>query len=147
MFCCFRNSPSANHSPVTWNDTIPFVPNITSGVVIKVYDGDTITIATKLGVDSPLYRFSVRLAGIDAPELHTQNEHEKAHAILARDALSDKIMGKVVTCKNVSFEKYGRILADIYIEGIHINEWMKTNHCVEYFGKTKKKPADWFNPI
>lgn len=33
---------------VKWSDTVPFVPPITSGRVIKVYDGDTITIAAKL---------------------------------------------------------------------------------------------------
>jgi len=45
--------------PITWNETIPFVPPITNGYVIKVYDGDTITIASKLPyINSPLYRFS-----------------------------------------------------------------------------------------
>jgi len=115
--------------------------------VIKVYDGDTITIATKLSDKSPMYRFSVRLAGIDGPELRTHNENEKKHAILSRDALSNKIMGKVIICKNVSLEKYGRILADVYSEDLHINEWMKTNYCVEYQGKAKEKPAEWFEAI
>ena len=148
MFCCFRKSSSESYpESITWNDTVPFVPNITSGTVIKVYDGDTITIATKLSDKSPMYRFSVRLAGIDGPELRTHNENEKKHAILSRDALSNKIMGKVIICKNVSLEKYGRILADVYSEDLHINEWMKTNYCVEYQGKAKEKPAEWFEAI
>jgi len=147
MFCCFRKSSTEIQNPMVWEDTIPFVPKITSGTVIKVYDGDTITIATTLAHDSTMYRFSVRLAGIDGPELKTNNENEKKHAIIARDALSEKIMGKVVTCKNVSLEKYGRVLADIYYEGLHLNEWMKTNHCVEYHGKTKEKPKEWFQSI
>lgn len=55
---------------INYVDTIPFVPPITSGKVIKVYDGDTITIASKLPYDhSPIYRFSVRLLGIDSPEM------------------------------------------------------------------------------
>jgi hypothetical protein len=33
---------------IKWNDTIPFIPPIDSGLVIKVYDGDTITIASQL---------------------------------------------------------------------------------------------------
>ena len=55
-------------NPIEWKDCIPFVPPIAMGFVIKVYDGDTITIASKLPYpDSPLYRFSVRLNGIDCP--------------------------------------------------------------------------------
>jgi hypothetical protein len=39
---------------------IEFVPPVTGGKVIKVYDGDTITIATTLPYpDSPLYKFRV----------------------------------------------------------------------------------------
>ena len=33
---------------VNYEDTIPFIPPITHGKVIKVYDGDTITIAALL---------------------------------------------------------------------------------------------------
>ena len=36
---------------VCYKDTIPFIPPITSGKVIKVYDGDTITIASKLAFE------------------------------------------------------------------------------------------------
>jgi hypothetical protein len=31
---------------VTYKDTIPFIPPITEGKVVKVYEGDTITVAT-----------------------------------------------------------------------------------------------------
>ena len=33
---------------IEWKDTIPFIPPVDKGLVIKVYDGDTITIAAKL---------------------------------------------------------------------------------------------------
>ena len=32
--------------PIEWQDTTPFVPPVDKGIVIKVYDGDTITIAS-----------------------------------------------------------------------------------------------------
>ena len=64
-FCCYSTATIPG-----WKDTMPFIPPISGGVVIKVYDGDTITIASKLPYKkSPLYRFSVRMNGIDAPEL------------------------------------------------------------------------------
>ena len=44
-------------SDIKWEDTIEFKFPIEGGRVIKVYDGDTITIASKLPfADSPLYR-------------------------------------------------------------------------------------------
>ena len=55
---------------ISYNDTTPFVYPIRYGKVIKVYDGDTITIAARLpNTDGPIYRFSVRLNGIDTPEI------------------------------------------------------------------------------
>ena len=44
-----------------YKDTIEFVVPITRGKVIKVYDGDTITVASRITPDSPIYRFQVRM--------------------------------------------------------------------------------------
>ena len=125
---------------INWNDTIEFTYPITSGHVIKVYDGDTITIASKMPYEnSSLFRFNVRLNGIDTPEIKSKDKNEKALAILARDSLSQLIMNKNVTLQNVKNEKYGRILADVYLDDLHINKWMiDQKFAVEYDGKTKK---------
>jgi endonuclease YncB( thermonuclease family) len=113
--------------------------------VIKVYDGDTITIASKLPFpDSPIYKFPVRLLGIDCPEIKGSTETEKNLAKTARDALSTRINGKIVTLKNVSTEKYGRLLADVYIDGVNMNLWMlDNNYAVKYYGGTKSRPDNW----
>ena len=42
---------------------------------------DTITIITKLRLFGPKYKFSLRLRGIDAPEMKTKNVYEKKVAI------------------------------------------------------------------
>ena len=130
---------------ITYADTIPFVPPVKKGIVVKVYDGDTITIASKLPYrKSPIYRFSVRLNGIDTPEIKGKTKDEKDMAIVARDALSAKILTKEVQLKNVSTEKYGRLLADVYCQGENLNSWMLENrYAVSYTGKTKKSPNSW----
>ena len=52
-------------------------------------------------------------------------------------------MNKVVELKNVSTEKYGRLLADVYIGEIHVNSWMiDNNYAIPYDGKTKTKFED-----
>jgi endonuclease YncB( thermonuclease family) len=132
-------------SNVEWNNTTPFVPPIKSGYVIKVYDGDTITIAAKMPyMNSPIYRFSVRLNGIDCPEIKSKSLIEKELALNARDALANKIMRKNVILHNVSLEKYGRLLADVYCEGIHMNQWMLNNKfALPYDGGKKTRPSEW----
>ena len=141
---CFKNN-SDSLADASWLNTVPFVPPVTSGKVIKVYDGDTITIASKLPFpNSPIYKFPVRLLGIDCPEIKGSTEKEKNLAKSARDALSARINGKMVTLKNVSTEKYGRLLADVYLDSEHMNHWMLVNnHAVKYDGGTKSRPENW----
>lgn len=135
---CLFGSRSASAA----KDAIQFVPPITEGEVIKVYDGDTITIVSKLPYDaSPLYRFSVRLAGIDSAEIKGKTDKEKALAQEAKNALQDLILHKVISLKNLKTEKYGRILADVYIGELHVNQWLlDNNYAVKYLGGTK---LDW----
>lgn len=130
---------------VELESTEPFIPDVTYGKVIKVYDGDTITVAAKPYNDYPIYRFSVRLSGIDAPELKTKNENEKKHAIVSRDVLKEKILGRIVRLENVKHDKYGRLLADVFLNTENICKWMLCeSYAVEYDGGTKKKPAEWY---
>jgi endonuclease YncB( thermonuclease family) len=130
---------------ITYENTIPFIPPITSGKVIKVYDGDTFTLAAKLpNTDGPIYRFTVRLNGIDTPEIKGKTATEKELAKRARDALSSLIMNKIVILKNVETEKYGRLLAEVYVDDIHINNYMVDNkYAVKYDGGTKERPEEW----
>jgi endonuclease YncB( thermonuclease family) len=130
---------------ITWADTVEFTFPIQGGRVIKVYDGDTITIASKLPFnDSPLYRLSVRLNGIDTPEIKGKTEDEKIAAKSARDALSALILNKYITLKNIQSEKYGRILADVYLDDLWLNEWMiKERYALIYEGGTKTNPSSW----
>ena len=68
---------------------LPFVPPVETGYIVKVYDGDTITLATRLPIvpldKQPIYRFSVRLNGIDTPEIKGKDHDEKTVAVRARD--------------------------------------------------------------
>jgi endonuclease YncB( thermonuclease family) len=141
---CFSRGFCSSKCP-EWGNTIPFKPPIDGGWVIKVYDGDTITIASKLPYKkSPLYRWSVRIKGIDCPEMKTHNKNEKKVAEIAQSKLSEIILNKRVKLENVSNDKYGRVLADVYYRKLNIGEFMLKNRlAVEYFGKTKEPPRDW----
>ena len=147
FFCCYNRQDNDVDYLVNiiHENTIPFVPPIGVGKVIKVYDGDTFTIISKLPYqESPIYRFSVRLNGIDSPEIKGKTDNEKVLARKSRDALSQLIMGKIVTLKNTSVEKYGRVLADVYLQDLCINEWMiENNYATKYNGGTKVRSIEW----
>ena len=132
---------------IIWNDTIEFTYPITSGHVIKVYDGDTITIASKMPYEnSPLFRFNVRLNGIDTPEMKGTGvtDDEKTASNQTKEFVTNLILNKYVRLENVENEKYGRILADVYIGNTHLNELLiKERYAVLYNGGTKIKPASW----
>jgi endonuclease YncB( thermonuclease family) len=139
------NNAQPPQTPIKWEDTVEFTFPIQGGQVIKVYDGDTITIASRLPYpESPLYRLSVRLNGIDTPEIKGKNEDEKTCAKKVRDALAQLILHKCVRLENIQSEKYGRILADVYLDNLHINEWLVQNkYAVKYDGGKKTVVASW----
>lgn len=133
---------------VLYADTQIFIPNITFGKVVKVYDADTITIANHLTIggtqSTEIYRFQVRLNGVDSPEIKSKNATTKELAKKARDALSNMIFWKIVELKNVKLEKYGRLLADVYLGDLHLNQWLiDNNYAVRYDGGTKQIPDEW----
>lgn len=119
---------------------------IECGKVVRVLDGDTIevvapvcTYSTKSVLKS-LCKFRVRLAGIDAPEIHTHNEAERQAGCMSRAFLSSLVLNQAVIVNQTGQDKYGRILARITCNGIDINEKMlQEKHARPYFGG-KKEP-------
>jgi hypothetical protein len=100
-----------------YDTCIPFVPPVVSGFVVKVYDGDTITIAATSG-DGINRRFSVRLAGIDTAEMTSKDPQMKDLAIKAKHHLSERCLRKTVWLSNVTLEKYGRLLATVHVSTV-----------------------------
>ena len=82
--------------------------------VIKVYDGDTITVNIDLGLDIIIHDQKIRLANIDTPELRG-DEREKG--LISRDWLRDKILGEEIIIKTDKDKtgKYGRYIAWVYL--------------------------------
>jgi micrococcal nuclease len=141
--CPMNNTDYLNN--VEYDDTVIFIFPIKYGKVIKIYDGDTITIAAKFpNTEGPIYRFSVRLNGIDTPEIRGNTPNERELAKQAKNALQERLYGKIVELRNVSNEKYGRILADVYLDGENISQWLISQHlAVAYDGGKKHRPEHW----
>jgi micrococcal nuclease len=110
--------------------------------VTRVVDGDTIDVILDLGF-SVLHKCRVRLYGIDTPESRTRNKDEKARGKLAAKFLEDSINnGKQVILRSKlkdSKGKYGRVLGEVIVDDININELMVKRYlAVKYYGQSKQ---------
>ena len=84
-----------------------------TGRVVKVYDGDTITV-----LDSNYLQHKIRLDGIDAPE---RGQYYGAKATQALKAVlgSGQVMVEVTTK-----DKYGRGIGQVMVGQTNVNAWM-----------------------
>ena len=110
--------------------------------IIRVIDGDTIDVDLDLGFDVWLRKQRVRLYGIDTPESRTSDAEEKKYGTLSKEKLKDfcKADSWVTIETHVGDEKgkFGRILANIWLEETNINQWLIDNkYAVAYFGQSK----------
>lgn len=80
------------------------------GKVVKVSDGDTVTILT-----SDKTQHKIRLNDIDAPE------KKQAFGNKSKDNLAKYIAGKTVTVEYQKKDKYKRVLGTIYYNNTDIN--------------------------
>jgi len=98
-------------------------------IVTKVYDGDTITVDIDLGFDIWMKKRSIRLSGIDTPEIRGE---ERPEGLISKEALLEKMpVGSEVILKTEkdATGKYGRYLAEVYLpnEPMSLNEWLLNN--------------------
>lgn len=101
------------------------------GEVVKVYDGDTITVDIDLGFHVFMKKEKIRLYRINTPEVRGD---EREQGLISRDWLREKILNKeveIVTKKDKK-GKYGRWLADIWIDGVCVNDELVKEGLAEY---------------
>ena len=110
----------------------------TEAKVVKVYDGDTVHVV--FSYFNTYYKWIGRIAHVDTPELKTKNEEEKKKGYEVRDKLRELIQGKIVQLTCHEFDKYGRLLVDIVIGDVKVDEWLLSNgYAKKYEGGTKEK--------
>lgn len=83
---------------------------VISGKVIRVVDGDTITV-----LDAQMQQHKVRLAGIDAPERRQAFGHR------AQEFLASLVASQQVDVETEKTDKYGRLVGKVLVHGRDIN--------------------------
>tara|TARA_R110002074_G_C12344165_1_gene649096 strand:- start:206 stop:595 length:390 start_codon:yes stop_codon:yes gene_type:complete len=107
--------------------------------VTSIYDGDTFRVNIKGYPKIIGHRMSVRILGVDTPEIRTNCKKEKDLARNAKKLTISLLRGaKLIELRNIKRGKYFRILADVYVDNISIaDELIKNNLAVRYDGGTK----------
>jgi len=122
--------------------------------VLRVVDGDTIDIAMMNEELKKIFKYRIRLFGIDTPEKkplmsNPAREKEMGAAKKSSQAMIDKLKesDNLVTIRLYTPDKYGRLLGTLYDKkGENINEWMvKQGYATTYFGKKKKTFSEIHN--
>jgi len=103
------------------------------------YDGDTCYVIAKTLPES-LRNMSIRILGIDTPEIRADCPEEKELALQGRVFANDMFRNADnIEFHNLKWDKYGgRILADVYIDGVsYKDEIIEAGLAREYYGGKK----------
>ena len=112
----------------------------TTGKVVDVYDGDTCTIVFKW--EGKYRKFKCRCYGYDSPEMKPRLNIENREDIIkkAKEAKLrlQQLTAGVVNIRCLHFDKYGRLLVELFNDNTSINSTMiEEGHGYIYHGGTK----------
>ena len=112
--------------------------------VISVYDGDTF----RVDIDSlpPIVgkNIPIRLNGVDTPEIQGKCQYEKDLALKARDFVRNKLANaKEIKLNNLQRGKYFRVVADVMVDGVSLEQELLDNELAYKY--TGGKKSSWCN--
>jgi len=104
-----------------------------------VYDGDTFRV--DINSLSPIAgkNIPIRVNGVDTPEIRGKCPYEKKLAYMVKDFVMNKLLkAKRVELKNIQRGKYFRIIADVFVDGVSLEQELLDNGLAyKYSGKKK----------
>ncbi len=106
------------------------------------YDGDTIYVAIP-GLPDEIANMSVRVRGVDTPEMRGECDSEKQLAQMARDYARQRLKSatSVQFCEPEWGRYGGRVVASVRIDGSPLDlELINQGLARPYDGKTKHQP-------
>ncbi len=108
-------------------------------IYIRNYDGDTITF--NLPGLHPIIgeKISIRINGIDTPEIDGKCEKENYDAIQAKEMVADILKdAEQIVLRNMKRGKYFRIAADVIVDGEDLRELLVDAGMAVQYGGGKK---------
>ena len=110
--------------------------------IVKVYDGDTFY-GDLYGVPSIFGKdIGIRLSGIDTPEINSSDSCNRVLARQARDYLTQRLKGACkIELQKLSRDKYFRLDAIVYVDGINLNQEMVTKGYAKIYTGEGPRPV------
>lgn len=131
-----ENKTQKNISIQTQNDIFKGVK------IVSVYDGDTFKINLNCNTEIFCDNVSVRVKGIDCPEIKGKTEKEKQLAKEAKQFTNDFLESGTVILKNCTRDKYFRINCAVEVNGQDLAALLLDKGLAyEYDGGTKQESA------
>jgi endonuclease YncB( thermonuclease family) len=117
----------------------PQYGTVTVSKVISVYDGDTF----RVNIDSlpPIVgkNIPIRVNGVDTPEIRGKCQYEKNLALKARDFVRAKLANaKEIKLTNLQRGKYFRVVANVVVDGVSLEQELLDNELAYEYGGGKK---------
>lgn len=104
----------------------------------SVYDGDTFTVSLPCKQEVFCDHISVRVRGVDTPEIKGGIKESKAKAQIAKQFTTDFLTSGKIKLNNCGRDKYFRLLCDVEVNGIDLKgELLNKGYAVPYDGGTK----------
>lgn len=134
--------PSRTSGSAT-NNSAPFPADGVTGTVIRVTDGDTVTLQTPTGG-----HLKVRLLSIDAPEIAHGSTPADCGGPQAKTALHDLVQDRTVHLttdpRTDEIDRYGRVLGYLDLDGRDIAlELIRDGHASAWRPKNTPRPTRW----
>lgn len=115
-----KRARSEQLATLTYANTNELTYNFTEAKVLKVYDGDSLTIGAYY--DGGFKKFNVRIFGIDCDELKGGNSITRENGVRAKKYVEKLVLNKIINIDVLNNkiidgkklrEKFGRLLAKI----------------------------------
>tara|TARA_Y100000590_G_scaffold399281_1_gene482336 strand:+ start:223 stop:615 length:393 start_codon:yes stop_codon:yes gene_type:complete len=91
--------------------------------IIRVIDGDTFVVDIDQFPDLIGKNISIRVNGIDTPELRGKCDNEKSLAVKAKERVETLLKtSDTIMLENLSRGSFFRIVADVMIDGVSLGE-------------------------
>ena len=134
LFICFLGNFSVQAAPEYGTAIV--------SKVISVYDGDTFRVDIESLPPIVGKNIPIRLNGVDTPEIQGKCQYENDLAIKARDFVRNKLANaKEIKLTKLQRGKYFRVVADVMIDGVSLEQELLDNKLA--YNYTGGKKSSW----
>lgn len=98
--------------------------------IVDVYDGDTYFAIFEMPRHS-IGMYKIRLRKVDTSELYSKKRNEQINAHHCKHMVTNALLNKTVHIVLVGTDHYGRMIADVRINGMDVGEHLLQTNCAK----------------